>query len=273
MVITPDPTSTVGGYFPLTVAFNPTTTFAQNCLIQISPLTFSDNPTDCTSDIPSIPSLTSYLCSYTSSTATITYTGSTTLTNANRVSITIKNVQYNTKKSATTISITLKASASCNIETGVDTSSWVPQNAAVFQSISTFSIPSSSPSTTCNNQALLLWSLEPTIQITTTQLIVISVTGATPTSSSLTVSGPLSGTSSTGQVIQGVPSTTWVTTNPKSIYIYYFTLPETEQPFTSTVTSYYGLTIQASDIVHQQTFTGVAATRRISSLLINRNYN
>ena len=273
MVITPDATSTVGGYYPVTVAFNPTTSLVQNSLIQISPLILGDNPSDCTNDIPSIAALTTYLCSYSSNTVTITYTGATTLTSANRISITIKNTQYNTKKSATSLTVNLMATSTCQMETGVDSTMWVPQNAAKFQASSTFSYPTSTPTATCNTQALLLWSLQPTIQITTTQLVVFSVTGATPTTTSVTVSGPLTATSSSGSVIQGQPSSAWLTTNPKSIFMYYFTLPATEQPFTSTVTTYYGTTKQDSDIVHQQTFPNIAATRRNSTLIIYRNYN
>lgn len=261
--VIPDSASTVGQYSPVTFTFNPTTSIYTGVLIQITPIILGDNPTNCVSDIPTISAFSSYTCSYSSNVVTLTYTGSTTLTNSNSVSITINNAKYTSMMSATSVTLSLQTSSSCIIETATDTTNWVPQNPAKFQASSSFSLHSSSPTTTCNSSAILLWSLQPTIEISTSQLVVITLAGGVTPNAGLIVGTGLSGTSVSGQTIQGMPTKTWVTTNPSSIIAYYFTLPETEQPFSSTVTTYASSTISTSNIVHLQTFGGVTATRRI----------
>ena len=258
-----DGASTVGQYSPVTLTFNPATSIASGVLIQVSPVILGDNPTDCISDIPTISALSSYTCSYSSNVVTLTYTGSTTLTSTNSVSITINNAKYTSKMSATSITLSLKASASCKIESATDTTNWIPSNPAKFQTSSTFSLHSSSPTTTCNTGAILQWSLQPSLEISTSQLVVLTIVGGATPNTGLIVGTGLTGATVSGQTIQGTPTKTWVTTNPTSIISYYFTLPATEQPFSSTVTTYASGTISTSDIVHLQTFTNVAAARRI----------
>lgn len=262
LTVTPDSTSTVGGYSPLTISLSPSTVFPAGGIIQISPLILQNNPANCQANILQSAMIQSFTCSYSGNTVSITannFTNGTQLTSLNTITLKIDQVQYNMKMSAESLTVYLNANSTCHIETSTNNNSWIPANPASF-SILTMGIQSGNANSVCSSTNLL-WTIQPKIQIGTSQWVYIELIGGVTAPSAPTVP-TLSNSQSPGQIIQGTPNSIWTITDPNTVVAYPFLLPSTESPFYSRVTTYAGLVIADSEIVHRMVTAQISATRR-----------
>ena len=262
LTVTPDSSSAVGGYFPLTLSLTPSTIFPVGGIIQISPLVLQNNPSNCQANILRSDKIQSLSCSYSGNTVSITANSLTTgtqLTSSDTIILGIDQVQYNMKMSAKSLTVYLNANSTCHIETSTNTNSWIPANPASFNKLS-MEIQSGNANSVCSSTNLL-WTIQPKIEIGISQWVKIELIGdvSAPTAPTIPT---LSNSQNPGQIIQGTPNSIWTITDPNTIVAYPFLLPSTESPFYSRVTTYAGLVISDSEIVHRMETAHISAARR-----------
>jgi len=256
--IIPDISSSVAGYFPITVSFNLPTRFPAAGIILIPNVLLHPNvATDCASIVLQKSPFNNIQCEYTVSgnigiikITVLSFTGGITeLSNTDTISLKLDKIQYNTKMSAKELSIMLLDSSQCNIAIGKNTDLWVPSNPAAFKKF----IPAydaSSDKTVCSKNALLSIAIDPLVQVTTSQKVIIEFIGLSYNlPNTVSVSG-LNGIEITGSKIKGTPAYAWPF--EISLFISFFPLPSTEKPYQIKLTTYAGQLELPSEIVHSQ---------------------
>ena len=259
LVATPSSGSLVGGYYSLDIAFNLPTDLKNTYVIQMSALNFQDSSTGCSNTVPKNPTLSAaYSCSYTSGSSliSITYNGATPITSSTSLTFTINNVQYNTKMSPKTLTVSITRGASCLIATGTDSTNWVPKNPAAFN-ILTLAYTNTSPTSVCSTGAIIKVSFTPTIALASGSAISVTFVGLTP-NSGFSFSA-WNNQRIVGQVVSGTLASTYSTSS-------YFlgnplTLSTTEQTYYVYVTAYAGSTMSPGEIVYNQTTNTLNAVR------------
>lgn len=260
LVATPNSGSMVGGYYSLGIAFNLPTALSNGYVIQMSALNFQDSSTGCANTVPNNAAISAaYSCVYTSTSGliSITYNGGTAIASGTSITFTINNVQYNTKMSPKTLTVSISRGASCLIATATDSTDWVPANPASFNSLA-LAYTGTSPTSVCSTGAIIKLSFTPTIALNSGSAVAVTFVGLTPNSGF--AFSAWNNQKITGQVVSGTLASTYSTSS-------YFlgnplTLSTTEQTFYVTVTAYAGSTISPGEIVYSQTTNTLSATRR-----------
>lgn len=261
VTVTSDPTSTVGGYFPLKIQITPTNSFPTGGIISISSITIQSSSSNCASFISQSTSLNTFNCNYNSQTVQISALsfsgGLAQLTKSNTIILSISNVQYNSRMSNSNLTIALLDASQCIIEQGLFTNSWGPANPAQFIYLN-FAFQSGVSNSVCSSSSFYL-TVRPSISVTLSMLVTIEIIGGV-TGSPLS-SPQILGSQISGSFLQGTPGIAWGTSYNTTILINSCMLPPTEIPFYVKITTYYGGSISSTDIVHQQTTNYLSAQR------------
>ena len=260
--VVPDPNSAVGDYFPLTIEITPTVKFPSGGYILVSLMTLQNTASDCATAITNKAKLDSIECTYANGEVKIKAVslagGVVELTNTDKIAFTLNKVLYNSKKTAKSVSVILADSSSCNIEAGEKAGQWVPAKPAAFTAL-TFNYESTSKTSVCGPASFSV-QLRPSFPVRTSQHVTIEFKGAV-TLSTTTKCAQLSEIEINGQTLKGHPSSEWGTTDSTTLVIADLTLPTTEEPFKIVISTYDGLTVSPTELVHQQESPTLAAKR------------
>ena len=256
--VTPDSSSKVGGYYPLTLILTPSSSISSTGIIKISTVTLKNSPSDCTSLVTRADYITSFTCAYSSNIITITISAlnQTKITSSDSLVLIISDLFYNTVMSAQPITVQT-AESSCSVESSTNSADWIPASAASFQT-KTLTIKSS-PST-CSVGSLSL-TLQPTVAFGTSQYIVFDMNEELYAVTPVTCLRLTFDSETSKKLRATLDLGTWSTSSTVSLTFSSFVFPPTEKPFSIDITTYSGTTISASTVVHKDTSSTTTATR------------